>query len=707
MALSKWYLPVMLVCFLLPTAECRGQWKQYDGPYGGNVHCIATYDSAIFIGLDGAVYESTDVGLNWKLRGRGLSINSPVEALALCGSSLFASTPDGIYRSNDTEENWSIVSRDSPTYFQSLFLTSTATAVYSIDKSSNLGSVTTDNGNHWSRIDTNLSQAAKLQCSMRVGSTTYFAGNWIIATSDTNPVFRVLAVPPADRLWNICAMTRIANVLIAFTDDAHALRSVDDGRTWDEASFILPSGSGNVFYATIGSKIIAASSSGTAFLSADSGLTWSEQANPLALGSVNSLRSIADKLIGGSSAFGFLVSDDSGNSWSQRNRGIKHIYALRVAGRGATIFAATSAGLFLSYDHGANWLQRSVHSTLEWCETLFLDGPKLYVSTNGGKDDGMYVSSDYGSSWTFSSVPEQYTSIYVIYRTGSSLLAGGSISGYGLGLWISSDSGFSWSDCLSGSGVSNLNYIYDIAGANHITIASGYGGTYRSEDDGLDWVPCPGTSSQYTGMAVAACDSVFFHSSYDAYTYAPNEITISTDGGLSWENVKDSSVTANGYVTSFASAQHAMFASNDHTGVYVTSDAGNHWTNVSLGLGDSSVLSLSVYGDELIACTAHAGIWHRPIKEMLSPAKVENVVTSSFTVYPNPTSRSIRVSWPGMDREVSAQLIDEKGSRVWSHTENFSGGSLLLHFEGIQTGAYRLELQSAHNLQTVPIVIQY
>lgn len=110
----------LAIAVLGPIGPAGAQWVQTNGPYGGDVRCMAiipagdaTGTPTIFLGTySGGVFRSTDRGTTWTGANSGLS-HPAVSALAVSlssggtgGSTLFAGTCGGIYRSTDAGASW-------------------------------------------------------------------------------------------------------------------------------------------------------------------------------------------------------------------------------------------------------------------------------------------------------------------------------------------------------------------------------------------------------------------------------------------------------------------------------------------------------------------------------------------------------------------------------------------------------------------------
>ncbi len=121
---------------------------------------------------------------------------------------------------------------------------------------------------------------------------------------------------------------------------------------------------------------------------------------------------------------------------------------------------------------------------------------------------------------------------------------------------------------------------------------------------------------------------------------------------------------------------HAMTVSGAHLfagswyGVYVSADNGLHWTRASTGLPEYNLItSFAVMGAKLYVGTTVAGVWRRPIAELVTTAvTVPAAGPADYTLdqnYPNPfnPSTTIRFSLPTASF-VSLKIFDVMGREI-------------------------------------------
>src|SRR4051812_2498665 len=93
----------LIVLFL--SLHTLAQWQQTNGPFGGNIQCMATNGNNVYAGTYNGVYVSANNGTNWTLQTNGLA-STDVRSIVFCGTTIFAGTSGGIYSSTNLGNNW-------------------------------------------------------------------------------------------------------------------------------------------------------------------------------------------------------------------------------------------------------------------------------------------------------------------------------------------------------------------------------------------------------------------------------------------------------------------------------------------------------------------------------------------------------------------------------------------------------------------------
>ncbi len=377
----------------------------------------------------GNVFLSTDYGVTWTYVGSGLN-GSPLSSLTFshCGgqTNLFAgSWGQGVWNMpltamivNDT--SWNAVDPASPG--------SCITSIVSSPKGDGSG--------------TSVIFAMSGSVSPYGGGPGPGGGNlyrsmdcgrsWtaILSDSVTGHVTSLVVVPAV----NGPAGT---NLLAGFYNGGVA-RSTDNGDTW--TGLPTPPGVGQTVRQWLkrvtALAVVPDGSGGTIVLgnqsrSLDSGMTFS----PTELPYYNPWGFTYTSDTGGIKIFSFyknmvLMSTDGGQTWADARGSLplfKGVCSVAAQGQyrffGATLGHGQSNGIFRSTDNGGDW--DNVSPTDVPITAMAFCGSTLFAGTMG---TGMYVSSDYGSSWASLNAglksSSMYSLGYCIDTTGGMLFAG-------------------------------------------------------------------------------------------------------------------------------------------------------------------------------------------------------------------------------------------------------------------------------------------
>jgi photosystem II stability/assembly factor-like uncharacterized protein len=181
--------------------------------------------------------------------------------------------------------------------------------------------------------------------------------------------------------------------LFAGTDGKGVFQSQDGGTTWSPAGLeafsvlsLLVSPTG----------LVLAGTNGGVFRSDDDGKIWVHANNGLQNRAVLALvRAGAGEILAGTDQGGIYYTRSTGDEWVYAGLTGATVRALHTA-HDATIYAATSSGVYLSADNGLTWSQRNkgLPNSNTW--TVASDPTGL---TFVGSKGGVFRSSDQGNHW--------------------------------------------------------------------------------------------------------------------------------------------------------------------------------------------------------------------------------------------------------------------------------------------------------------------
>jgi photosystem II stability/assembly factor-like uncharacterized protein len=519
-------------------------------------------DLMVFAGStwDEGIAVSTDGGLTWSAQNNGLTDLSVV-SLAVSpdfknDNTLFAGTDSGIFKSEDSGLVWlRVLSFTRNDYPMALVISPN----YAEDKTVLFGLwngpeyKSTDGGLTWNLID-----------------------NYGIASFAISPLFS------ADQ------------TIFGGTIPGEVLKSTDSGTNWLPCAGGLPrewvqSLCISPEYATDGTVFagFGVNEDGPGlFKTTDGGTSWH-----IANGNMNIPRRISSlaiyqetdgsyELLAGADRNDVFQITSNKQEWSNRGSNVGGIIALSPDySSDRTIFAASWNEYYVhkSTDGGISWLRidNGLPFTAWWDMAIspnYTVDRTLFI----GGNNGIYKSTNAGTSWIPSRQGLKDSAINEIeispdYAIDQTLFAGGN----NLGVFKSTDNGMNWqssnqglpaSPRYNGPSIMSLAVSPDFA-KDRTIIASVYSqGTYRSTDAGANWDQIYPRDASAIGISPSFNqDRTLFLSTFTGWTHL---ITMSRDGGQTWETLDTAPLEPSYYITSILvsnrfAEDHMIFCAGD------------------------------------------------------------------------------------------------------------------------------------------------
>lgn len=269
------------------------------------------------------------------------------------------------------------------------------------------------------------------------------------------------------------------------------------------------------------------------------------------------------------------------------------VSAITAAPLGPIFIGCSPGGVYLSIDEGNFWHQRGL--TDKYIYSLTIDGNGVLLA---GTDLGVFRSIDGGGNWEM--VLERWARCLSIGPSGQ-IWAGT----YGTGTFRSTNNGISWLPVqnLDSARVNAISF--SMTGVVYVSTLDS--GVYRSTNDGSTWIntlPIRSTSVLVTPLYVFATTSSGVFKSSNGINWL---LTAMTD--YLWNLV----MNANGW----------LFAIGYGNGAYRSTDYGNNWSSINIGLSDFYALSIGLTStgnvligtewDGLFRSTNNGSSWVRSI----------------------------------------------------------------------------------------------
>jgi photosystem II stability/assembly factor-like uncharacterized protein len=352
---------------------------------------------------------------------------------------------------------------------------------------------------------------------------------------------------------------------------------------------------------------------------------------------------------------GIYRSNDYGLTWTEKNKGIKDLQIKCLEITDSFVYAA-GWSVNRSNNQGENWTEVRNGLLSLYTYSLAHNETYTYVGSLGGL---VFYSTNDGDLWNTIPIPGINSSIIELVVVDSILFAGTA----GDGIFRTKDKGSHWESV--NSGLTNLTI--QALGVSGTTM---YAGTYFdkffiSTDYGENWINSTGNLPLAPDNPVRA---------------------IALDGSIIFVGLR--------------------------SGVYVSQNHGASWNCINEGLTNISIMSLAVFGPNLIAGTEGNGIWFRPLSDIYNFLSIpDGDVSQGFSLsqnYPNPFSVGTTICFNlPFPTNATLKIYDQSGNTEsviadgilaeGTHKTCFDGGRL-------PNGIYYLKLTAGPFIQIRKIV---
>ena len=342
--------------------------------------------------------------------------------------------------------------------------------------------------------------------------TTDGGDNWTVQTNNvTNRLQAVFFVN--------------TNLIIAAGWQGRIIRSTDGGNTWTAPSSGTSLALSGIYFTNSLTGFVIGDT-GIILRTTDSGVNWSN----INSGTANSLRGIQfinDNIgmIAGNLGT-ILKTTNGGSSWfSQSSTTLNTLNSVSFVDVNNGVVVGTGGKIFRTTNGGTNWIEVITNNNIHLNSVSFASSQ---IASAVGFAGIIVRTSDGGLTWSkISNGVTTYQLSSIAFADSSTSLAVGEI---GTILRTTND-GLTWDDLSFGSS----SYFKDITFINADTgIIVGSDGIYRTTNRGTDW-------DYIANGATGQLNSVMFVNPNLGFA-AGNSILKTTDGGLHWTNLYNSSI---------------------------------------------------------------------------------------------------------------------------------------------------------------------
>jgi hypothetical protein len=257
--------------------------------------------------------------------------------------------------------------------------------------------------------------------------------------------------------------------------------------------------------------------------STDGGTFWTAASNGLSsLYYSRSFTSNGPILFAGTNGNGVYRTTDNGALWTRASSGLPNpTYVFSMTSFQGKIFAGTLDGMYMSTNNGSSWVAFNPGATIQSATEFAAIDTNLFVS---GTTSGIFRLNS-STGWSAASNGLRGATIYSLLAVGNTLFAGTSN-----GIYRSSDLGGLWTASSTGmAGGPDLSIWSMAACGSDIFAATYFGGVYRSVNNGSTWVKMNDGLLSSTPLALAVIDTVLFLGTRDDGMY---KYILNTRGNL-------------------------------------------------------------------------------------------------------------------------------------------------------------------------------
>ncbi len=439
--------------------------------------------------------------------------------------------------------------------------------------------ISTNNGVSWNAVNSGLPQYYYIYALCSIGSNVFagiYNGGVYLSTNNGGswqPVNNGLT-----NLYVFSVYSAGSNVYAG--TQAGPFLSTNTGQSWTQINSGIGTLTVNCF-TSYGSFIFAGTSGNGVYISSNNGTSWTPINSGLTSSQVSSLinypNGSGNTLLAGTRGWGVFLSTNNGTQWTQINSGltdlsVQSLVAASNGGGGYNIFAGTSGhGVFMS-PNASSWTQVNTGLYENNILSLFAIGSNVFA---GGNTNGVFVSTNSGTSWASANNGLYGTDVVALLRVGQYIFTGEFGGG---GMFISTNNGTSWNiGGLLNAAISD----FAISTNGNELYASTYNngsGMYKSTNYGAAWTSIAIGLSSYEAVVGAANNGYLF-------TGGLSGIYRSTNDGTSWQ-ISNNGIDCNS-IYSIASCGSRMLVGTQYCsnggGLFVSSDYGSTWVHTAFG----------------------------------------------------------------------------------------------------------------------------
>lgn len=610
-----------LFVFLIPSTVFS-QWVQANGPIGAYTNHIVRSGSYLILNAgNGGIFRSSDNGASWEWSGWGLPCDQQVLAISEYNNTLYASIHgNGVYISTDNGGSWKPINTGvEDKIFYALFVD--RINLFAGDSQGGMY-YSDNNGTTWmdrtSGVgDVSFTSFALFNSKLYAGgrSQSFDPSRSLFESSDNGLTWKQVIVPGISN--NGVESMVVHNGFLFVADDDTVFRS-SNGVNWTPTT--VNTNASIVSMGVTGNSVYLTTSAGRYYISPDNGLTWNLVQNMSTNAFANHVFFSNGKIIMSTNQ-GLFQSFDSGVTWQANNTGITGLQITSFGRNGSYIFAGTdNQGVFRSTLDEENW--EPINTGINTFNSLHVSSiinvnEDIYLGTG----DGVYKSTNNGNSWEHIFNPG--VSTYALSYDNDVLVTAAS----GQGIYISQDFGSTWTLTSTVGITTDTSYKSITISGNTIVVGTANGEVFTSQDLGASWInrSIPGGYNVISELQI---------SNNQIYAATSNGLYVTNNLGVNWSQFNPDVKFINGIDID----GDKIYAATN-SGIYVANQSSKIWYPLCDGIGIRIVNEVFISDSILFAGTFASSVWRRlKIIGSLPPTEDENTIgIDNLAICPNET----------------------------------------------------------------------
>lgn len=568
--------------------------------------CIAPNDQTVlFAGLtEGGVIKSTNSGDTWAATGTGPSKIRKILVHPTNKLIVLAAAQNGIWRSVDGGAIWENTS--TPDAQDIEFKANDPQVMLASGLSSNLRR-STDNGETWSDV---ALPAGSTSDRTMIGVTAANANIVYVIQGDGKKFGKLHKSTDAGLMFTTQITGDSASGTNYFGYETNG-KDNDGQAHYCMAIAVHPTNADEVH---IGGIICWKSTNGGTSFTATTQWKWPAPAGNYNHADVHQLEWVGSTLYAGSDG-GLYRSTNNGTTWTDLSQGYGTRQFYRIA-TSKTVANVIAGGL---QDQGSVFRQNG----MTWVEWLGADGMDCVIDPNnattaiGTSQNGdIYKTIDNAQMKTDLTKPNEgnWVTPLVWHPTHSDTIYGG-----WKGFYRSNNGGTTWN--LLGAETAEMNCIAIAPSNTQYLYASNAASFRRSKDGGVTWETPDAPNSLPANIASIAVSPLNPEKIWVATTAAGANVWVSTNAGTTWTDISAGlpTIAASSIVVDNNAAEDLYLGMN--IGVYTRSNVNTTWTQQATGLPLVSVREVEIQkiSNKLFVATYGRGIWESALTATILP----------------------------------------------------------------------------------------